>query len=83
MTAEEETKMANKYSKEELLKAFKCTKNNREPIMSGETASCPYCYEESVIGEKSGHSITTEFLVAMNEYWYKGIRGLCLDWRNY
>ena len=38
----------------------------------GDTALCPYCYIEAVLGEKSGHPITDEFLTAMNELWYAG-----------
>ena len=49
----------------------------------GDTAICPYCYEESVIGEKSGLPITAEFLTNMNEYWYKGIKGLCWNWHSF
>lgn len=33
------------------------------------TAVCPYCYDDSVIGESCGFPITKEFLEAMNEYW--------------
>lgn len=38
----------------------------------GDTALCPYCFLEAVIGEKSGYPITTDFLTAMNEHWYCG-----------
>ena len=34
------------------------------------TALCPFCEVDSVIGESSGFPITTEFLQAMNEYWF-------------
>ena len=35
-----------------------------------ETAFCPYCGIDSVIGESSGYTITEAFLQAMNEYWF-------------
>jgi len=37
---------------------------------SGETAICPYCGIDSVIGESSGYPITKEFLSAMNKVWF-------------
>jgi len=36
-----------------------------------ETALCPKCGSESVIGDKSGYSIDTEFLGRMNEAWFQ------------
>ena len=38
---------------------------------SGETAICPYCGIDSIIGESSGYPVTIEFLKAMNEYWFE------------
>ena len=35
-----------------------------------ETAICPYCGVDSVIGEHSGFPITAEFLSKMKEYWF-------------
>ena len=35
-----------------------------------DTALCPYCCVDSVIGESSGFPITREFLKKMNEYWF-------------
>lgn len=35
-----------------------------------ETAVCPYCGVDSVIGESSNYPITTEFLKAMQEVWF-------------
>jgi len=34
------------------------------------TALCPYCGIDSVIGESSGFPITKEFLKKMNTYWF-------------
>jgi len=31
------------------------------------------CMVDSLIGDASGNEITTEFLVAMNEYWFAGM----------
>ena len=36
----------------------------------GDTAVCPYCGIDSVIGESSGYPITKEFLEKMNRYWF-------------
>lgn len=38
----------------------------------GETALCPKCGIDSVIGSASGFPITEEFLKQMNEYWFQG-----------
>lgn len=46
----------------------------------GDTAICPYCYIEAIIGEKSGYPITDEFLTEMNEYWYSGSLSARWDW---
>lgn len=88
--------MAVKISKEDYVKAFSYTKNNKDLILSGErcgcfactnlfytyeiqywicneyeeTALCPYCFQDALIGENSGFTITREFLIAMNEHWY-------------
>lgn len=36
----------------------------------GETACCPYCFMDSVIGESSGYPITKDFLAKMNKHWF-------------
>ena len=36
----------------------------------GQTAICPKCDIDSVIGESSGFPITKEFLRAMNKRWF-------------
>ncbi|OHD11636.1 MAG: cytoplasmic protein [Spirochaetes bacterium GWD1_27_9] len=35
-----------------------------------ETALCPYCGIDSVIGEGLGYPITEDFLKAMKNYWF-------------
>ena len=35
-----------------------------------ETAVCPYCGIDSVIGESAGYPITKEFLEKMQKYWF-------------
>ena len=35
-----------------------------------ETALCPYCGIDSVIGESSGYPVTKDFLKEMQEYWF-------------
>lgn len=44
-----------------------------------ETALCPYCYADAVIGAYSGFPITREFLEAMNEQWMQGIKEPCWE----
>ena len=36
----------------------------------GQTALCPKCGMDAVIGDKSGYPITVRFLTKMNKYWY-------------
>ena len=36
----------------------------------GQTALCPYCGIDSVIGDSSGFPTTTEFLSKMKSYWF-------------
>ena len=36
----------------------------------GQTALCPFCGVDSVIGSDSGVSITEEFLKAMHQVWF-------------
>ena len=37
---------------------------------NGETAKCPYCSIDSVIGDASGYLITEELLNKMNKKWF-------------
>jgi hypothetical protein len=39
-------------------------------IDDGQTAICPKCPVDSVIGSASGYPITTEFLKRMHDYWF-------------
>jgi len=45
-----------------------------------ETALCPYCGIDSVIGESSGYPITKEFLEKMQDYWFGSI---CLETKRF
>lgn len=36
----------------------------------GQTAFCPKCSIDSVLGDKSGYPLTEDFLKAMNDYWF-------------
>lgn len=36
-----------------------------------QTAMCPFCGIDSVIGSKSGYPVTADFLDKMNEYWFQ------------
>ena len=40
------------------------------PGMPGETALCPRCGIDSVIGSAAGFPLTAEFLAAMNRHWF-------------
>jgi hypothetical protein len=39
-----------------------------------DTALCPRCGIDSVIGSESGYRITPEFLGKMHRYWFRGTR---------
>ena len=41
-----------------------------EWIDDGQTALCPHCPVDSVIGSASGYPITKEFLEQMHRYWF-------------
>jgi hypothetical protein len=41
-----------------------------EWIDDGQTAICPKCPVDSVIGSSSGYPITTEFLQQMHDRWF-------------
>ena len=37
-----------------------------------DTAVCPYCGIDGMIGESSGYPVTTEFLSKMKKHWFSG-----------
>jgi hypothetical protein len=37
---------------------------------AGQTAICPYCSVDSILGSASGYPITVEFLTKMHEHWF-------------
>ena len=41
-----------------------------EWIDDGQTALCPHCPVDSVIGSASGYPITPEFLKLMHDFWF-------------
>lgn len=46
--------------------------NVDDPVaVSRQTALCPRCGSESVIGDKSGYPINMQFLGSMNEAWFQ------------
>lgn len=47
------------------------TKNIQEWIDDGDTAICPSCGIDSVIGSASSYPITPEFLTAMQKFWFE------------
>ena len=44
---------------------------NEHDTADGETALCPKCGSEALIGDKSGYSITPDFLGRMNQAWFQ------------
>ncbi|MDE5854814.1 MAG: cytoplasmic protein [Ruminococcus sp.] len=68
------------YHREDIEKSyycgcFYCTKIFRPFqinfwIDNNDTAVCPFCGIDSIIGDYSGYPITEEFLKAMNERWF-------------
>jgi hypothetical protein len=74
---------AHKHSarnKNELLKDKKCgcfhcmkifsPKEIVDWIDDDDTALCPHCSIDAVIGESSGYPITNEFLEKMHDFWF-------------
>ncbi len=41
-----------------------------EPNSDEQTALCPFCQKEAVIGSAAGYPITVEFLEKMRKYWF-------------
>lgn len=41
-----------------------------ETGIEGQTARCPRCGIDSVIGDRSGHAVTKDFLETMRTYWF-------------
>jgi hypothetical protein len=37
---------------------------------AGQTALCPYCGIDAVIGSAAGYELTPEFLAAMHKHWF-------------
>lgn len=80
----EDFNQAHKYcsnNKEELLKDQKCgcfyclaifySKEIEEWVgINNDTALCPYCGIDSIIGESSEYPMTEDFLKEMNLYWF-------------
>lgn len=44
---------------------------NNPDTASGETALCPRCGSEAVIGDKAGFGLTPDFLSRMNQAWFQ------------
>ena len=68
------------YHRAELEKDEKCgcffcltifsPKEIKKWVDEGDTAICPYCGIDSIIGESSGFPITKEFLEKMQKRWF-------------
>ncbi len=41
-----------------------------DDVRLGDTALCPHCGIDSLIGSASGYALTTSFLEQMNKYWF-------------
>ena len=44
---------------------------NNPDAADADTAVCPRCGNEAVLGEQCGHAITPQFLGQMNEAWFQ------------
>jgi hypothetical protein len=44
--------------------------NTADITLTGQTALCPKCGIDSVIGSASGYPITADFLQRMNRHWF-------------
>jgi len=44
--------------------------DDAETVNRGQTALCPHCGVDAVLGSHSGFPITSEFLTAMHRYWF-------------
>ncbi|WP_284614928.1 hypothetical protein [Aquabacterium humicola] len=44
----------------------------------GETALCPRCGSEALIGDRAGYALTPDFLNKMNQAWYQTTRRIKL-----
>lgn len=44
--------------------------DERRSARAGQTAMCPHCGIDAVIGDKSGIELTPEFLQRMNSFWF-------------
>ena len=49
---------------------FDCASRYENEKEIGQTAICPFCGIDSVIGDRSGVPITKEFLSGMNQVWF-------------
>lgn len=68
------------YNREHIEKSFKCgcfycmkifsSSEINFWIDNNDTAMCPYCCIDSVIGDYSGYPITEDFLDAMKKRWF-------------
>jgi hypothetical protein len=82
--SEAELEVAHKHSsnhRDEILASERCgcfyclgifsPNEIRDWIDHGQTAICPHCPVDSVIGDASGFPITRGFLEQMHAYWFK------------
>lgn len=65
----------NELRDSELCGCFYCTdifdyKNIQDWVDDGDTALCPSCGIDSVIGSASGYPVNKEFLEAMKKHWF-------------
>ena len=68
-------KNRNEIERSTLCGCFYCEKNFApseivEWIDGNQTAMCPFCGIDSVLGNFSGFALTKEFLHSMNEHWF-------------
>lgn len=45
--------------------------DNPDAATSGETALCPRCGSEALLGDRAGYPLTPDFLSRMNQAWFQ------------
>ena len=59
------------FSSSEIEHWVDATEDEADINETGQTALCPRCGIDSVLGSASGYPINREFLRKMNEYWFQ------------
>lgn len=68
----------NELAASDLCGCFYCKeifspKEIKEYANNNQTALCPYCFIDSLIGNASGYELTKEFMEEMNDFWFNTV----------